>query len=418
MDNKTTALETAFGDFGQSVKVVSVRRGPLVSTYEIQIGRGVKSSRITGLASDVGRLLGVQGVRISPIMGRSTLAVEVPNDVRETIDLQKLFASEQFKSSTALLPIVLGLAITGEVAIADLATMPHLLVAGTTGSGKSVGVNGMILSLLAKFTPEECKFLFIDPKMLELSVYDGIPHLLRPTVTDPKEAIAALQEVVEEMDNRYRVMADAKVRNIANYNERFAEKLPYIVVVIDEFADLSATAGKALEALAQRIAQKARAAGIHLIMATQRPSVDVVTGVLKANFPTRISYKVASGFDSRTILGEEGAESLLGKGDMLLMEGSQTRRIHGAFVSDDAVESMVAPLRDNVGTATVKVTQAAPAAPVKEPTLQERATALFAEKPLRIPTIGWLINDLDITAGEAEGVLKAMGYWKGLRAFA
>jgi S-DNA-T family DNA segregation ATPase FtsK/SpoIIIE len=395
--NRTVALEQAFEDFGFKVEVVSVKSGPLVSTYEIELERGVRSNKVIGLTNDIARCIGVQGIRILPTQGSNTMSVEVPNENRQMISFDDLLVAPEFQKSNAALPIILGRAITGEAVVSDLATMPHLLVAGTTGSGKSVGVNSMILSLLSKFSAEECKFLFIDPKMLELSIYDGIPHLLRPTITDPKEAIEALGEIVQTMEDRYRLLSDAKVRNIANYNEKHANKLPYIVVVIDEFADLISMAGKALEGLVQRIAQKARAAGIHLIMATQRPSVDVVTGVLKANLPTRISFRVASNFDSRTIIGEEGAENLLGKGDMLLMEGSNLRRVHGAFVSDEAVQRIVEARKSLV----------APAPKVAAPTT--KLDKIRAQLQGKQPTLFLLVDEFDMDFDEAEEVLEQLG---------
>ena len=344
------------------------------------------------------------------------MQVEIPNEQRDAIELMDLFFSPEFMSHKGTLPIVLGKSIMGNIEIADLTTMPHLLVAGTTGSGKSVGVNGMILSLLMRFSAEQCKFLFIDPKMLELSIYDGIPHLLEPTVTDPRKAIDALQRVVDEMDRRYQIMANMRVRNIANYNEVAKETLPYIVVVIDEFADLANTAGKALEALVQRIAQKARAAGIHLIMATQRPSVDVVTGVIKANFPTRISYRVASSFDSKTILGETGAETLLGKGDMLIMEGSQTRRIHGAFISDIDVEVIADNLRDNIAAPVTVQEPVIVAAPVvtEQPvdSINKRVLAAIGRGIEPKPFV--MAKALKASVFDIEKALMEVGVWKGI----
>jgi DNA segregation ATPase FtsK/SpoIIIE, S-DNA-T family len=398
--SRTNTLEQAFKDFGFNVEVISVKSGPLVSTYEIQLERGVRANKIVALTNDVARCIGVQGIRIITTPGRNSLSVEVPNEQRQSIPYEDLLASPEFMRSSAALPIILGRAITGEAIVSDLATMPHLLVAGTTGSGKSVGVNSMILSLLYRFSAEQCRFLFIDPKMLELSVYDGIPHLLRPTITDPKVAIEALGEIVQEMEDRYRLLASAKVRNIANYNENHTDKLPYIVVVIDEFADLIQMAGKALEGLVQRIAQKARAAGIHLIMATQRPSVDVVTGVLKANLPTRISFKVASGFDSRTILGEEGAENLLGKGDMLLMEGNSLKRVHGAFVSDELVQGIVEARKGR--------TPIAPPKPIEKPSKLDEVK-LRLRQTHQEPSLFFLIDEFDMDFDEAEEILEQLG---------
>jgi S-DNA-T family DNA segregation ATPase FtsK/SpoIIIE len=340
LKNIASALERALDEFGHRVRVIDTKQGPLVSVYEIEIAAGTRASQIIKLSEDVARLLGVASVQINVMPGSPTLAVEIPNEQRETILLNSVLASEEFKTTTAALPLALGLDVMGEVVITDLATMPHVLVSGTTGSGKSVGINAMIISLMTALSADDCKFLMIDPKMLELSIYNGIPHLVQPVITDPRESIRALEDMVEEMERRYRLLADARVRNIKAYREA-GNDLPYIVVFIDEFADLMQTGGKTLEGLVQRLAQKARAAGIHVVMATQRPSVDVVTGVIKSNFPARICFRVSSEIDSRTALGQGGAQNLLGWGDMLISNGSTVRRVHGAFVSDDEVDTIV-----------------------------------------------------------------------------
>lgn len=366
-------------EFGVRGEVMMVRPGPVVTMYEFKPAAGIKTSRVIGLADDIARSMSALSARIAVIPGRNVIGIELPNPSRETVFLRELLHSELYEKATAQLAIILGKDIGGQPVIADLTRMPHLLVAGTTGSGKSVAVNTMILSLLFRLPPDRCKFIMIDPKMLELSVYDGIPHLLTPVVTDPKKAIVALKWAVREMENRYRAMSKLGVRNIDGYNARIREarqsgellvrrvqtgfdpdsgkpvfenqpldieSLPYIVVVVDEMADLMMVAGKEIEAAVQRLAQMARAAGIHLIMATQRPSVDVITGTIKANFPTRISFQVTSKIDSRTILGEQGAEQLLGQGDMLYMVGGgRISRVHGPFVRDDEVERVVAFLK-------------------------------------------------------------------------
>ncbi|MCB1519738.1 MAG: DNA translocase FtsK [Hyphomicrobiaceae bacterium] len=372
-------LEDVLSDFGVKGEVKDIRPGPVVTLFELEPARGTKSSRVIGLADDIARSMSAAAVRVAVVPGRNAIGIEMPNVRRETVMLRELLESDAFRSSDAALPVALGKSIGGEPVVADLARMPHLLVAGTTGSGKSVGVNAMILSLLYRHSPAECRFLMIDPKMLELSVYNGIPHLLAPVVTDPQKAVAALNWVVSEMEERYKRMAKLSVRNIDVFNNRVRnarkrgemiartvqtgfdrqtgeamfeqeqlalEPMPYIVVVIDEFADLMLVAGKEVEAAVQRLAQMARAAGIHIIMATQRPSVDVITGTIKANFPTRISFKVTSKIDSRTILTEQGAEQLLGQGDMLFAAGSgQIARVHGPFVADDEVEEIAGFLR-------------------------------------------------------------------------
>jgi S-DNA-T family DNA segregation ATPase FtsK/SpoIIIE len=368
-------LEGVLEDFGIRGEIEKVRPGPVVTLYELEPAPGTKTSRVIGLADDIARSMSAISVRIATVPGRSVIGIELPNAKRETVYLRELLASKAFEESRAKLPLVAGKDIGGTPVIVDLARMPHLLIAGTTGSGKSVGLNAMILSLLYRLSPDECKFIMIDPKMLELSIYDGIPHLMAPVVTDPKRAIVALKWTVQEMETRYRAMSKLGVRNVEGYNKRVEEarrkgeiltrkvqtgfdpetgkpiieeqpldlsSLPMIVVVVDEMADLMLVAGKDIEATIQRLAQMARAAGIHLIMATQRPSVDVITGTIKANFPTRISFQVTSKIDSRTILGEQGAEQLLGQGDMLYMAGGgRISRVHGPFVHDAEVDSVV-----------------------------------------------------------------------------
>jgi S-DNA-T family DNA segregation ATPase FtsK/SpoIIIE len=366
-------LESVLEDFGVRGRIVGLSQGPVVTLYELEPAPGIKASRVIGLADDIARSMSAVSARVAVIPGRNVIGIELPNRKREMVALSELIASPAFQDSAATLPIVLGKDIAGNPVVADLAPMPHLLIAGTTGSGKSVGLNAMILSLLYRLRPDQCRLILIDPKMLELSVYDDIPHLLAPVVTEPAKAIRALKWAVEQMEERYRNMAHINVRSLAGYNERVRdairrgqsftkkvqtgwdedglpvheevtlplEPLPLIVIVVDELADLMMTAGKEVEFLIQRLAQKARAAGIHLIMATQRPSVDVITGVIKANLPSRISFQVTSKIDSRTILGEQGAEQLLGKGDMLTMAGGkQVARIHGPFVSDAEVEAV------------------------------------------------------------------------------
>ena len=354
-------LERILGDFGVRGEMVAFKSGPIVTLYEFKPQAGVKSSRVIGLCDDIARTMMVSSVRISTLTGRDTLGIEVPNKERSIVCFRDLIESSEYQMSTAGIPMILGCNIFGQPIIADLTTMPHLLVAGTTGSGKSVGINGMILSMLYKLSPEQCRIIMIDPKMLEFSSYQGISNLLLPVITDAKDAVLALKWAVKEMENRYRMMSELSVRNITGYNQKVEannakgefvrmEKMPYIVVIIDEMADLMVVAGKEIEVLVQRLSQMARAAGIHLIMATQRPSVDVITGVIKANFPTRISYSVTSKIDSRTILGEQGAEQLLGKGDMLFsMGGGKTQRVHGPFISDQQVENVVNDLKKHNG---------------------------------------------------------------------
>jgi DNA segregation ATPase FtsK/SpoIIIE-like protein len=362
-------LEQIIQEFGVNCKVVNIITGPVVTLYEIAIPAGVKTAKITALETDIALRMKATSVRIAVVPGKDVVGIEIPNSNRKTVFLKEILQSKAFKESTAKLPIALGYDINGNAIVADLATMPHLLIAGTTGSGKSVGVNDMILSLLYKLPPEQCKLLMIDPKMLELSVYQDIPHLLTPVVINPKQAISALKWVVKEMENRYYQMSLLAVRNITGFNQKLEnteaiekiqndlyemqglditfQNMPYIVVIIDEMADLMMVAGKEVEMAVQRLAQMARAAGIHLIMATQRPSVNVITGTIKANFPTRISFQVSSGIDSKTIINETGAEQLLGKGDMLYMSGAgRIQRIHGAFVDDNEVSAIVDYLKD------------------------------------------------------------------------
>jgi S-DNA-T family DNA segregation ATPase FtsK/SpoIIIE len=379
MQENARLLETVLNDYGVQGQILAIRPGPVVTLYELEPAPGTRAARVIGLADDVARSLSVLAVRVAVVPGRSVLGIEVPNAKRETVYLSELIASETWDKQNARLGIALGKDISGGPILADLARMPHLLVAGTTGSGKSVGINAMILSLLYKLSPSQCRLIMIDPKMLELSVYEGIPHLMAPVVTEPTKAVSALKWTVREMERRYRAMSQLSVRNLAGYNDRVAEakargevvtrrvqtgfdsetnkpifeeqplaleSLPLIVVVIDEMADLMMVAGKEIESTVMRLAQMARAAGIHVIMATQRPSVDVITGTIKANFPTRISFRVVSKFDSRTILQEQGAEQLLGQGDMLFQQDSRTTRVHGPFVTDKEVEDVVAFLRE------------------------------------------------------------------------
>ena len=379
LEENARMLENVLDDYGVKGEIVSVRPGPVVTMYELEPAPGLKASRVIGLSDDIARSMSALSARVSTVPGRSVIGIELPNAHREKVVLREILSARDFGDSAMRLPLALGKDIAGEPIVANLAKMPHLLIAGTTGSGKSVAINTMILSLLYKLTPEECRLIMIDPKMLELSVYDGIPHLLSPVVTDPKKAVVALKWVVGEMEERYRKMSKMGVRNIEGYNGRVREALakgemfrrtiqtgfdddtgdpvfeteefapvalPYIVVIVDEMADLMMVAGKEIEACIQRLAQMARASGIHLIMATQRPSVDVITGTIKANFPTRISFQVTSKIDSRTILGEMGAEQLLGMGDMLYMAGGgRISRIHGPFVSDEEVEEIVNHLK-------------------------------------------------------------------------
>ena len=379
LEQNAKFLATVLQDFGIKGEIVKVRPGPVVTLYELEPAPGTKTSRVIGLSDDIARSMSAVSVRVAVVPGRNVIGIELPNVGREMVCLRELLASTDFELSKSKLPLALGKDISGAAVVVDLARMPHLLIAGTTGSGKSVAMNTMILSLLYSLSPNECRLIMIDPKMLELSVYDNIPHLLSPVVTDPSKAVVALKWAVREMEDRYRNMSQLGVRNIAGYNARIEEALkrgealtrqvqtgfdengkpiivdqplpmetlPFIVVVVDEMADLMLVAGKDVEAAIQRLAQMARAAGIHLIMATQRPSVDVITGTVKANFPTRVSFQVTSKIDSRTILGEQGAEQLLGQGDMLYMAGGgRITRVHGPFVSDDEVELIVSHLKD------------------------------------------------------------------------
>jgi len=379
IDANAAALESVLGDFGVRGEIINARPGPVVTLYELEPAPGIKSSRVIGLADDIARSMSAVSARVAVVSGRNAIGIELPNPTREKVYLRELLTGKDYNETTAKLPLCLGKTIGGESVIVDLSRMPHLLIAGTTGSGKSVAINTMILSLVYRLTPAQCRLIMVDPKMLELSVYDGIPHLLTPVVTDPKKAVVALKWAVREMEERYKKMSKLGVRNIEGYNARLAEArakgetltrtvhtgydketgeaiyekeeldldpLPFVVVIVDEMADLMMVAGKDIEGAIQRLAQMARAAGIHCILATQRPSVDVITGTIKANFPTRISFQVTSKIDSRTILGEQGAEQLLGQGDMLYMAGGgRISRVHGPFCSDDEVEKVVRHLK-------------------------------------------------------------------------
>jgi S-DNA-T family DNA segregation ATPase FtsK/SpoIIIE len=379
LKQKSEDLLAVLSDFGVKGKIIDVREGPVVTMYEFEPAAGTKSSRVIGLSNDIARSLSALSTRIAVIPGRNVLGIELPNKQRMFFRLKELVQTAEFQDRSIMLPIILGKDLAGIPMVADLAKMPHLLVAGTTGSGKSVAINAMIMSLLYRYTPQECRMIMIDPKMLELSAYDNIPHLMTPVVTEPGKAVVALKWAVKEMENRYRLMSHLGVRSIANYNTKLEEavkegqvlerkiqtgfdpetgrpsyesapidmnKMPFIVVIVDEMADLMLVAGKDIETSIQRLAQMARAAGIHIIMATQRPSVDVITGVIKANFPSRISFKVTSKIDSRTILGEQGSEQLLGMGDMLYMgNSSRILRVHGPFVDDNEVEKVTNFLR-------------------------------------------------------------------------
>jgi len=379
LEENAEQLESVLQDFGVRGEIGTAHPGPVVTLYELEPAPGIKSSRVIGLADDIARSMSAISARVAVVAGRNAIGIELPNENREKVYLRELLVAKEFTDTLAKLPLCLGKTIGGDPVIADLARMPHLLIAGTTGSGKSVAINTMILSLVYRLSPDQCRLIMVDPKMLELSVYDGIPHLLTPVVTDPKKAVVALKWAVREMEERYKKMAKLGVRNIDGYNTRLGEArargeeltrtvhtgydqetgkaiyeeeeldldaLPYIVVIVDEMADLMMVAGKDIEGTVQRLAQMARAAGIHVILATQRPSVDVITGTIKANFPTRISFQVTSKIDSRTILGEQGAEQLLGQGDMLYMAGGgRISRVHGPFVSDDEVEKVVRHLK-------------------------------------------------------------------------
>jgi S-DNA-T family DNA segregation ATPase FtsK/SpoIIIE len=379
IEETAESLESVLEDFGVKGEIINARPGPVVTLYELEPAPGIKSSRVIGLADDIARSMSAVSARVAVVPGRNAIGIELPNEMREKVYLRELLSYDEYNSSTAKLPLCLGKTIGGESVIVDLSRMPHLLIAGTTGSGKSVAINTMILSLVYRLRPEQCRLIMVDPKMLELSVYDGIPHLLTPVVTDPKKAVVALKWAVREMEERYKLISKLGVRNIEGYNARLAEArakgeaitrtvhtgydketgeaiyereeltlepLPFVVVIVDEMADLMMVAGKDIEGAIQRLAQMARAAGIHVILATQRPSVDVITGTIKANFPTRISFQVTSKIDSRTILGEQGAEQLLGQGDMLYMAGGgRISRVHGPFVSDEEVEKVVRHLK-------------------------------------------------------------------------
>ncbi|MEX2451212.1 MAG: DNA translocase FtsK, partial [Rhodospirillales bacterium] len=379
LQQNAVMLSNVLEEFGVRGEIIKVRPGPVVTLYELEPAPGTKTSRVIGLSDDIARSMSAVSVRVAVVPGRNAIGIELPNSEREMVYLREILASEAMDKVSGKLNLAVGKDIGGKPVIVDLARMPHLLIAGTTGSGKSVAINTMILSLLYQLPPDQCKLIMIDPKMLELSVYEGIPHLITPVVTEAGKAVMALKWAVREMEDRYRLMSQLGVRNVAGYNKRIAEvrkkgepltrrvqtgfdetgkpifedqplsmdPLPLIVIVVDEMADLMLVAGKDIEAAVQRLAQMARAAGIHLIMATQRPSVDVITGTIKANFPTRISFQVTSKIDSRTILGEQGAEQLLGQGDMLYMEGGgRITRVHGPFVSDEEVENIVTFLKE------------------------------------------------------------------------
>ena len=339
-------MEKILLDFGINGKIKTINNGPVVSLYEFEPAPGVKVSKIINLSEDLARNTSSTSTRVSVIPGKNTVGIEIPNEEREGVSLREIISYDKFQKKDVRLPIALGKSISGMPIVGDLTSMPHLLIAGTTGSGKSVCINTIIVSLLYKLSPDLCKFILIDPKMLELSTYEGIPHLLTPVITDAKKATSALSWTVKEMNSRYKLMSKVGVRNIDGYNAKHKLKMPYIVVVVDEMSDLMLVAGKEIENYIQKLSQMARAAGIHIIMATQRPSVDVITGTIKANFPTRISFQVSSKIDSRTILGEQGAEQLLGKGDMLFMSSAnRIVRIHGPYVSEQEIEKITNSLR-------------------------------------------------------------------------
>ncbi len=346
IEERSDLLEKVFADFNIQVSVVNVKLGPVVTLYEILPAAGIKINTIINLADDISRSMGVGAVRISQIFGTQYLGVEVPNEQRESVTIKELLSNQNFKSTTHKIPICIGKDISGNIEVIDLSKTPHLLVAGTTGSGKSVFINTLLASLLYKFSPSELRLILIDPKMLELSVYNDIAHLLTPVVTEPKKAIIALKWVCKEMERRYSMMNEEGTRNLESYNQKSSEALPYIIVFIDEMADLMMTAGKEVEHYVQRLAQMARACGIHLVMATQRPSVDIITGSIKANFPSRVSFQVASKYDSRTVLGEIGAEQLLGNGDMLMTKnGGNLIRYQSAFISDNEVNKLISEIK-------------------------------------------------------------------------
>jgi S-DNA-T family DNA segregation ATPase FtsK/SpoIIIE len=445
-------LEAAFLEFGVKGEVVDTKPGPVITLFEYQPAPSVKAAQVVGLADDIARSLSAASARISPIPGRTVLGIEIPNKTRDPVGLRELFESKAFGKAGGGLVLALGKDIGGDPVVGDLAAMPHLLIAGTTGSGKSVGINTMILSLLYRLTPNECRFLMVDPKMLELAIYGGIPHMLAPVVTDPLEAVAALRWAVREMELRYKLMSGYGVRNIAGYNAQVTklkakaaaqakaakgaepeakapevpDPLPNIVIVVDEIADLMLTAGKDVETAVQRITQMARAAGIHLIMATQRPSADVITGTIKANFPTRISFQVTSKIDSRTILGDGGAELLLGKGDMLYAAGGgKLRRVHGAFVSDDEIGAVTDFLKaqgepvyvnfDAEGLPPAATPAPAPARATSEPAARAAAVEeAFAEQEAPEPEPEEPVADAEeapapAEAANARGKSKAKG---------
>lgn len=452
LERNARLLETVLDDFNVRGSIVGVRPGPVVTMYELEPASGIKASRVIQLADDIARNMSAVSARVATIPGRTVIGIELPNARRETVNLRELIASQGFADQSAQLPIVLGKNISGDPVIADLAPMPHLLVAGTTGSGKSVGLNCMILSLLYRLTPDQCRMIMIDPKMLELSMYKGIPHLLADVVTDPPKAVRALKWAVEQMEDRYRMMASVNVRSLGSFNEKVRAArskgqklgrkvqvgyddngrpiheeetldlapLPQIVIIVDELADLMMTAGKEVEFLIQRLAQKARAAGIHLIMATQRPSVDVITGVIKANLPTRISFHVTSKIDSRTILGEQGAEQLLGRGDMLYMPGGKAlARVHGPFVSDEEVQAIAdfwrgqgepdyidAVVNEPDGDADFSMDGAPVGGDSPEDQMYRNATALVAQS--QKASTSWLQRQLRIGYNSAARLIERM----------
>ena len=345
-EKQSRFLENVLLDFGVTGEIKKVSAGPVVTLYEFEPTAGIKTSKIINLSEDIARNTSSVSTRVATVIGKNTIGIEIPNKVRESVALKEIISSKEFNNKEIKIPITLGKSISGFPIVGDLASMPHLLIAGTTGSGKSVCINTLILSILFRYTPAECKLILIDPKMLELSMYQGIPHLLVPVITEPKKATVALKWVVREMEKRYREMTELGVRNIYGFNDKLSKKMPYLIVVVDEMSDLMMIAGKEIENYIQRLAQMARAAGIHIVMATQRPSVDVITGTIKANFPTRISFQVTSKIDSRTILGEQGAELLLGQGDMLFMSSaSRIVRIHGPYVSEKEIEKIATYLR-------------------------------------------------------------------------
>ncbi|HVV65126.1 MAG TPA: DNA translocase FtsK 4TM domain-containing protein [Rhizomicrobium sp.] len=452
LEENARMLEAVLSDFGVKGRIVAVRPGPVVTLYEFEPAAGVKSSRVISLADDVARSMSAVAARIATIPGRNVIGIELPNVHRETVFLRELLSSAEYEKARAPLALALGKSIGGEPVMADLAKMPHLLIAGTTGSGKSVGLNTMILSLLYRLPPEHCRLIMVDPKMLELSVYEGIPHLLAPVVTEPRKAVVALKWAVREMEERYRKMSKLGVRGVEAFNDRVRkakdkgetlkrtvqtgfdretgkpvyedeilelEPMPYIVVVVDEVADLMMISGKEIEGAVQRLAQMARAAGIHLIAATQRPSVDVITGTIKANFPTRISFQVTSKIDSRTILGEQGAEQLLGQGDMLyMMAGGRIRRIHGPFVSDREVEDVVKFLKSQGAPEYLDAVTEEPEEPSDDPyalmggngesgdDLYDKALAIVARE--RRATTSYIQRRLQIGYNRAASLIERM----------